>query len=402
MHDVIIVGARCAGSALGLMLARSGKKVLMLERATFPSDTMSGHYVHPAGISCLKRWGVFGQLAATDTPEQKKLTLDFGPFALSATPTAAPDGTSSGYGPRRRTFDTLLAEAAVAAGVEFIDGVTVSRPLWSQGRVAGVEGHTASGTPFGFRARLVIGADGRNSTIAEAVGAKKYNETPSATCAYYSYWSGFDTPHIHLFSRVGRFFVVQPTNEGLTMVAVSWPVAEFRKVRSNIEESFNSAVAGVPWIEERFRAAKRQERFAGTADQAGFFRTSHGPGWALVGDAGYHRDAITAQGMTDAFLHAELLAQAINAGFDGNTPMDQALGEYQNKRDASVMPMYGLTNDLARLAPPPPDMTQLMGAIHGNPRATSDFLGIMSGTVGIPEFFAPANIEAIMGARLAA
>lgn len=402
MYDVIIVGARCAGSALGLMLARSGKKVLMLERTTFPSDTMSGHYIHPAGISCLKRWGVFDQLAATDTPEQKKLTLDFGPFALSATPTAASDGTSSGYGPRRRIFDTLLAEAAVAAGVEFIDGVTVNRPLCNHGRVAGVEGHTANGKPFEFRARLVIGADGRNSTIAEAVGAKKYNEVPSTTCAYYSYWSGFDTPQIHLFSRVGRFFVVQPTNEGLTMVAVAWPVAEFRKVRSNLEESFNSAVAEVPWIEERFRVAKRQERFVGTADQAGFFRTSHGPGWALLGDAGYHRDAITAQGMTDAFLHAEFLAQAINAGFNGSLPMDQALAEYQNRRDTSVMPMYGLTNDLARLAPPPPEMTQLMGAIYGNPRATSDFLGIVSGTVGIPDFFAPANIEAIMGARLAA
>ena len=130
MHDVIIVGARCAGSALGLMLARSGKKVLMLERATFPSDTMSGHYIHPAGISWLKRWGVFDLLAATDTPEQQKLTLDFGPFSLSAIPTAASDGTSSGYGPRRRIFDTLLAEAAVAAGVELIYGVTVSRPLF--------------------------------------------------------------------------------------------------------------------------------------------------------------------------------------------------------------------------------------------------------------------------------
>ncbi len=402
MYDVIIVGARCAGSALGLMLARSGKKVLMLERSTFPCDTMSGHYIHPAGISCLKRWGVFDRLAATDTPEQKKLTLDFGPFALSATPTAAPDGTSSGYGPRRRIFDSLLAEAAVAAGVEFIDGVTVNRPLSSQSRIAGVEGITANGKPFEFRARLVIGADGKNSTIAEAVGAKKYTEVPSTTCAYYSYWSGFDTPHIHLFSRVGRFFVVQPTNEGLTMVAIARPVGEFRKVRSNLEQSFDSAVAEVPWIADRMASAKREERFMGTADQAGFFRTSHGPGWVLVGDAGYHRDAITAQGMTDAFLHAEMLSRAINAGFDGNLPMDQALAEYQNKRDASVMPMYGLTNDLARLAPPSPEMTQLMGAVHGNPSATRDFLGIVSGTVGIPDFFAPANINAIMGTRLAA
>ncbi len=402
MYDAIIVGARCAGSALGLMLARAGKKVLMLDRAIFPSDTMSGHYIHPAGISCLKRLGVFDGIASTDTPEQKKLTVDFGPFALSGTPAAAPDGTTSGYGPRRRIFDTLLAEAAVAAGAEFIDGVTVSGPIFSDGRVVGVEGLTRQGKPFEFRAPLVIGADGKNSRIADAVGATKYNEAPSSTCAYYSYWSGFDASHIHLFSRVGRFYVVQPTNEGLTLIAVAWPVGEFRKVRSSLEESFNSAIAEVPWIEERFRAAKREERFVGTADQAGFFRKSHGPGWALVGDAGYHRDAITAQGMTDAFLHAEMLAEAINAGLDGRLPMGQSLAEYQAKRDASVLPMYGLTNDLARLAPPPPEMAGLVGAVHGNPRATSDFLGIMSGTVSIPDFFAPDNIGAIMGERLAA
>jgi 2-polyprenyl-6-methoxyphenol hydroxylase-like FAD-dependent oxidoreductase len=106
--------------------------------------------------------------------------------------------------------------------------------------------------------------------------------------------------------------------------------------------------------------------------------------------------------MTDAFLHAELLAHAINAGFNGSMPLDQALAEYKNKRDASVMPMYGLTNELARLAPPPPEIAKLIGAVYGNPRATSDFLGVMAGTVGIPEFFAPDNIEAIMGARQAA
>ncbi len=402
MYDAIIVGARCAGSALGLMLARAGKKVLMLDRAIFPSDTMSGHYIHPAGISCLKRLGVFGRLASTDTPEQKKITVDFGPFALSGTPVAAPDGTSSGYGPRRRIFDTLLAEAAVAAGAEFIDGVTVNGPIFSGGRVVGVEGLTRQGSPFEFRAPLVVGADGKNSGIADAVGAAKYNEVPSSTCAYYSYWSGFDTAHIQLFSRVSRFFVVQPTNEGLTMIVVARPVGEFRKVRSSLEESFNSAIAEVPWIEERFRAAKREERFVGTADQAGFFRQAHGPGWALVGDAGYHRDAITAQGMTDAFLHAEMLAQAINASFDGRLPMDQALSEYQARRDASVMPMYGLTNDLARLAPPTPEMAGLLGAVHSNPRATGDFLGIMSGTVRLQDFFAPDNIGAIMGERMAA
>ena len=147
------------------------------------------------------------------------------------------------------------------------------------------------------------------------------------------------------------------------MVAVIWPAAKFRKVRSNLEELFNSAVAEVSWIEERFRVAKRQERFAGTADQAGFFRTSHGPGWALVGDAELspRRDHGAGNDRMLSFMH-ELLAHAINAGFDSSMPMEQVLSDYQNRRDASAMPMYGLTNDLARLAPPSPEMTQLMGS----------------------------------------
>ena len=402
MHDVIIVGARCAGSALGLMLARSGKKVLMLERATFPSDTLSGHYIHPAGISFLRRWGVFDRLAATDTPAQARVTLDFGPFALSGTPTAAADGSSAGYGPRRHIFDPLLAEAAVEAGVEFMDGVTVHGPIFSRGRVAGVSGATSNGKPFELRARLVIGADGKNSTIASAVGATKYNERPGTTCAYYSYFSGFEIPHLHLFARDGRFYVVMPTNDGLTLVAVAWPNGDFRHVRSTLEKSFQAAVAEVPWIADRMATAKREERVMGTADQAGFFRASHGPGWALVGDAGYHRDPITAQGMTDAFLHAELLASAIEDGFSGRMSMDAALENYQRERDRIVMPMYDLTCDLARLAPPPPEMGALLAALVNNEPATANFLGVISGTVGLQDFFAPSNIASIMGERLAA
>jgi flavin-dependent dehydrogenase len=402
MHDVIIVGARCAGSALGLMLARSGKKVLMLERSRFPSDTMSGHYIHPAGNSWVKRWGVYDQITATDTPEQKKLSLDFGPFVLSATPTAAPDGTSSGYGPRRYIFDTLLAEAAVAAGVEFMDGVTVNGPIFSHGRVAGISGVTHAGKPLEVRGRLVIGADGKNSAIASAVGAAKYNERPGTTCAYYSYFSGFKTPHLHLFPRNGRFYVIMPTNDGLTFVAVVWPQADFRQIRSNVKKSFHDAVAAVPWIADRMASARREERFMGTANLAGFFRQSHGPGWALVGDAGYHRDPITAQGMTDAFLHAELLAGAIGDGFSEHMPMDSALARYQNQRDEMVMPMYDLTCDLARLAPPPPEMGALLAALVNNEPATADFLGVISGTVKVQDFFAPQNVAAIMGERLAA
>jgi 2-polyprenyl-6-methoxyphenol hydroxylase-like FAD-dependent oxidoreductase len=402
MYDVIIVGARSAGSALALMLARAGHKVLMLDRATFPSDTMSGHFIHPTGVSFLRRWGVLDRLAATDTPPQTTMTVDFGPFALSGRPTPAADGTDAGYAPRRKMFDAMLADTAVEAGVEFIDGVTIKSPVFSDGRVIGVEGVTRSGQPIKALARLVVGADGKRSRIAEAVGAEKYHVRPSATCCYYSYWRGFDVSHTHLFVRPARFFVAAPTNDGLTLVVSMWSIAEFDRVRSNLEGEFHSAIADVPWIAERMAAASRAERFLGTADLDGFFRTAHGPGWALVGDAGYHRDPITAQGMTDAFLHAELLADAIGTGLAGVTPMDAALADYQRKRDEAVMPMYDLTSDLARLAPPTVEMAQLLTALADNGPATERFLGVISGTVPVQDFFAPDNLGAIVGHRQAA
>jgi 2-polyprenyl-6-methoxyphenol hydroxylase-like FAD-dependent oxidoreductase len=401
-YDVVIVGARCAGSALALMLSRAGHKVMMVDRAVFPSDTMSGHFIHPAGVSFLRRWGLLDRLAATDTPPQTRMTVDFGPFALSGKPTPAPDGTDTGYGPRRRLIDTMLAGAAVEAGVEFLDGVTVRNPIFADGQVVGIEGVTLSGQPIEALARLVVGADGKRSRIAAAVGAAKYHERPATACSYYAYWSGFDAPHTHLFVRDGRFFVVLPTNDGLTLIAATWPLAEFDRVRPNLEGAFNEAVGEVPWIADRIASAKRVERFLGTADMNGFFRTAQGPGWALVGDAGYHRDPITAQGMTDAFLHAELLAGAIGTGLSGKMPMAAALAGYQRMRDATTMPMYELTCDLARLAPPTPEMAALLGALAYDRPGTERFLGVISGTVPVQDFFAPENIGAILGHRQAA
>lgn len=402
MYDVIIVGARSAGAALGLLLARSGLTVLMVDRAVFPSDTMSGHFIHPAGVSFLNRHGVLDRLKATDTPPQTTMTVDFGPVALTASPAPAADGTRTAYAPRRKLFDAILIDAAVEAGVVFRDGVTVRRPIVTEGRVTGIEGASRSGSVFTVSAKLVVGADGKRSHFAEAVGAAKYDVRPSTTCAYYSYWQGLAVDHTHLFVRPGRFYVVAPTNDRLTQTVVAWPIAEFYRVRTNLEAEFNAALADVPWIAGRLPSARRAERFLGSADLGGFFRTAHGPGWALVGDAGYHRDPITAQGMTDAFLHAEMLAGAIREGLSGETELDAALAAYQRRRDAAAMPMYELTSDLARLAPPTAEMAELIGALAGNRPATEQFLGVVAGTVAIADFFSPDNQAAILGRRLAA
>ncbi len=202
--------------------------------------------------------------------------------------------------------------------------------------------------------------------------------------------------------RDGRFAVVAPTNDGRVFLAIAWPHAEFRRVRADVRTAYRAAAAEIPWIADRLATAEQAERFVGTADLDGFFRTSRGPGWALVGDAGYHKDPITAQGMTDALLHAELLAEALTAGLSGSVPLDAALAGYQRRRDDLAGPMYAMTNDLARLAPPTAEMAALVGALQDDPEATRRFMGVMAGTVPLPEFFAPENLARIVGGRQAA
>ena len=175
MYDVIVIGARCAGSALALMLARGGLKVLAVDRTPFPSDTMSGHYIHPAGVACLRRLGLLGRLEALGAPAQDTVTVDFGPVALTGRPAPAADGTTTGYAPRRYLFDPMLAAAAVEAGAELWEGVTFLAPLVEGGRVVGSRPSTRSGRSVDVRARLVVGADGKRSHFAAAVGAETYD-----------------------------------------------------------------------------------------------------------------------------------------------------------------------------------------------------------------------------------
>ena len=402
MYDVAIVGARCAGSALALMLARQGLKVITIERSTFPRDTMSGHFLQPAGVSCLRRLGLFEDLEALRAPAQDTMTVDFGPVVLSGRPAPAPDGISASYAPRRYLFDPMLANAAVAAGAELREGVSFVEPVSDAQRIAGMRVQTASGRTETIPARLVVGADGKRSRVARAVGAQPYDTRPAASCMYYGYWSGFDTATTRLFVRDGLFGVAVPTNDGLTFVGFSWPHAEFARVRGDIGKAFHDAAATLPWIADRLAGARQVGRFIGTGDLDGFFRTAAGPGWALLGDAGYHKDPITAQGMTDALLHAELLAAAIMHGLSEGASLDAALLEFGRRRDDAVRPMYGLTADLARLAPPSPEMAELLAALQPNAAETRRFLGLMAGTVAVPDFFAPANVARITGSPLAA
>jgi flavin-dependent dehydrogenase len=391
-YDVIVVGARCAGAPTALLLARHGHRVLLVDKATFPSDTMSTHLVHPPGVAALDRWGLRPRLEATGCPPITNYSYDFGPVVISGSPGGA------AYCPRRIVLDALLAEAAVAAGAELREAFTVDELLLEDGRVTGIRGHARGGATVTERARVVIGADGRHSLVARTVRAERYREVPTLASAYYAYWSGLPATGFEVFIRAedGRAWGISPTHDDLTVLFMSWPRSQFESNRTDVEGSYMSAFDLVPEFAERIHAAKRETRCVGTRGEANVFRVPYGPGWALVGDAGYHKDPIGAFGITDAFRDAEALATSLDDAFAGRRPYHEALAGYQRARDDAAQSIYELTCDQARFAPQPPDTQYLLGAIQGNQAAMDGFVSVMAGTLGAHEFFAPDNIGRII------
>ena len=382
MYDVIIVGARAAGSPTAMLLARQGHRVLLVDRATFPSDTLSTHYIHQPGVARLQRWGLLERVIATGCPPSRSLVFDVGPFALTGSPLPI-DGMAEAYAPRRTVLDALLMEAAAEAGAEVRTGFPVDELVFEDGAVVGIRsGETVE------RARVVIGADGRNSCVARAVEAPEYDARRGLACAYYTYWSGIEDGDVALYPREGRMVMGgAATNDGLRIVIVFWPKDEFHAVRANVEESFHDALALAPSLAERLATGERAERFYGIGDLPFYYRRPYGPGWALVGDAGYHKDPITAQGITDAFRDADLLAAALDASFTGSQPLGEALADYERIRNEETRPMYELTYEFASLAPPAAEQQALFASLRGDQERTNRFLSTVAGTVSLAEFF---------------
>ena len=395
--DAIVVGARCGGSPTAMLLARKGYRVLLVDKATFPSDTMSTHMVHPPGVAALARWGVLERLEAGNCPPVGRYSFDFGPVAIAGSPRPA-DGAAEGYGPRRIVLDALLVEAAVSAGAELREAFTVEEVLVEEGRVTGIRGHAKGGATVTERARVVIGADGKHSLVAKAVEPERYNEVPTLTPSYYAYWSGLpvDSFEVYIRAENDRGWGVLPTHDDLTCVVQGWPQSQFKANRKDVEGTYMKSFELAPEFAERIHGAKRETGFVGTGDLPGFFLKPYGAGWALVGDAGYHKHPITAFGITDAFRDAEAVASALDDAFAERRPYDDAMAAYHRARDDEALPMYELTCEFAKLEPPPPPMQQLIGAMVGNQEAIDGFASVMAGTLPAPEFFAPENAGRII------
>ena len=347
MYDAIIVGARCAGSPTAMLLAQRGYRVLVIDRATFPSDIMSTHYIQVEGVERLRSWGLLQRVLDAGTPPIPKITMHLEDLAVvppfdSALPLP--------ICPRRTVLDKILVDAARAAGAEIREGVTLQDLVFDGERVAGIRARSGGGAAFEERARIVVGADGIHSPVARMVDAPEYDAVPALTCGYYAYWSGIKLEGAELSLGGQSGLLAFPTNDGLACVALMRRIGDFAEFRSDIDGHFRAwAKANLPAVGDQLDTATREERYIGTAETQNYFRRPYGPGWALVGDAGYHRDPVTGLGISDAFRDVELLVEAIDEGFAGRRPLDEAMAGYERARNEAARPDYERTLFTARI-----------------------------------------------------
>ncbi|CAO5229883.1 NAD(P)/FAD-dependent oxidoreductase [Frankia sp. AgKG'84/4] len=393
--DVIVVGARCAGSPLAMLLARRGHRILVVDRASFPSDTVSTHFVHQAGLARLHAWGLLDRLRETGVPPLRHMLFANGELSVSGF--ADPiEGITEVYCPRRTVLDSLLVDAARAAGAEVVERFSVDDVLFADdGRAVGIRGRTTEGREREFRARFVVGADGANSTVAARVGADVYRAVPATGFVYYSYFSGLDWEYQNR-TRDERQFASCVTHDDLMMVVVMRKRAAYQEFRADAEAGFQGVIDHVaPELGADLRGrGRREEPFRAIHYADNFYRRSHGPGWALVGDAGYHKDPLTGYGITDAFVHAELLADALHLGLSGAEPIDTAVAGYAQRRDSDSAGVFNLTVAMSELTLSP-FLRAVLTAVGQSPGYLRKFFTMVGGGYPSEEFFAPPNLAAL-------
>lgn len=395
---MIVVGARVAGSATAMLLSRKGFRVLVVDRATFPSDTLSTHQIQLPGVARLHRWGLLDRLAAAGTPAIRDVRFDSGQVVLRGR-FPSYDGVDALYSPRRTRLDAMLVDAAREAGAEVRTGFAVDEVVRDGDRVVGIRGHRRGGGSVTETARLVIGADGKRSTVAAAVAAARYGHRPPATLASYTYWSGVGLAGGELYQRPDRAVAAFPTDDDLTMIYIAAPIGEFPAFRADVEGHHLRTLDLCGDLGERVRGGERAERFRTTPDLPHGFRTPYGPGWALVGDAGLVFDPISAQGISNAFRDVELLVDAVAAGFDHGGRIDAALAGYRALRDAAAGPLADFTADLAAFRPPSAAERQLLASLVGRPAEIDRFLGAFAGVTPMRRYRTPTTALRLLGLR---
>jgi flavin-dependent dehydrogenase len=340
-YDVVIVGARCAGAATAMLLARAGLDVLVVEQGACGADTLSTLALMRTGVLQLSRWGLLDAVKAAGTPRIETTTFHYDDRAVQIR-IKPRDGVDGLYAPRRTLLDPLLADTARASGAEIVYRVGVEDLRRdADGRVTGVVVKSGA-LARSIAARVVIGADGVHSTVAKRVGAAPYRVGAHAGAVIYTLASHLGIDGYHWHYTTGASVGVIPTNGGETLVFAAAGRQRFmRDLRFDLAAGFYEILGDTAPSVAAAMGAAFVGSYRGFAGHPGFLRPAWGPGWALVGDAGYFKDPITAHGISDALRDAELVARAVLSG------TDEALAHYQAVRDDLSVPLFTITDEIA-------------------------------------------------------
>jgi 2-polyprenyl-6-methoxyphenol hydroxylase-like FAD-dependent oxidoreductase len=350
-HDVVVVGARAAGAATALLLARLGHDVALVDRTTLPADTLSTHQIARPGVVQLRRWGLLQAVLDSGAPAIRQVSFSSPGESVTRT-VKHRAGVDLLVAPRRYVLDTIVAEAATRAGARTRFGVTVSAVRRDDaGRAVGISGHDGTGRAIEIDARFVVGADGLGSRVARSVGAGMIEDRGHRGASQYAYFAGLPWRGIELVVADRALTGVFPTHHGEACVWICGPSADAhlaRRQAATREDAFAAYLhRTAPELAERLRAGRRTSPVAGMFRTPNFLRQAYGPGWALVGDAGYHRDAVTGHGLSDAYRDAELLAAALDRALRGDVHEAAALAGYQFRRDRALREVFDLTCAMA-------------------------------------------------------
>jgi len=366
-YDVVVVGARCAGSPLATRLAEGGLSVALVDRATFPSDTLSTHIFQAEGVACLSRLGVLDRVRASGAPWLERVSMRLDDVVVTVPwPTRAGDA-----GPqlcvRRSVLDTILVDRAAAAGAHLHLGTRVTGLLRDGGRVAGVRVAGDAGEAD-LRAALVVGADGRASTVARLAGARRYHVVPNQRFGYWGYYEGarWEPPASLTIERWGTEFVVAcPADSGLYLVIVFPPLDRLEEFQADAGAAFDATVASCPAVAAVVAGARPVGGLSALRSHQAFFRTSCGPGWVLVGDAGHFKDPAPGQGISDALRQAERLAPAVLGAWGEG--LDGALRRWERWRNDDAYEMHWFATDMGRGGTVPLVLVEIVRGMLASP-----------------------------------
>jgi len=401
MYDAIIIGAGVAGSPTALLTARAAHKILLLDKPK-SGENSATEIMWTGATAKLDRWGLLDEFQALGAPAVRRMRADLGGTVLEGSPKGL-GGVKDFYVPGRAALDKMLLEEAGRVGVEVRQDFEVTEIVRAGTRVTGVRGRTKGGETVEELAKLVVGADGRNSMVASAVKAEVQKDGPAGCAYYYALWSGIKASEMDVTLREGKAYGWAPTHDGLTRVFAAWTESAYPGSRNDAEGTYRKVLQSDPRAADLIAGGKMEGAVMGTgAEVSAFMRASYGPGWALVGDAGYYENPIAAHGIMNAFRDAEWMAMALDHTFSGRVTAQDALRDYETNRDEAEMPLYESAGRRSMLAGAPLHIQSLIKALAGKQEDIDAFFGVDAGTVAYSDFFTDENLQRISGKATAA